>query len=117
MKKWKKLLASVLAIAVMLSCVPFDGWEVKAKESETLVSEGYTYQVNEDGNSVTVTDYIGTDSDIEIPSEIDGKSVTSIGYWGFSGCDSLTGVTIPASVTRIGDYVFLESNNLTCCAS
>ena len=56
MKKWKKLLASVLAIAVMLSCVPFDGWEVKAKESETLVSEGYTYQVNEDGNSVTVTD-------------------------------------------------------------
>ena len=41
-------------------------------------------------------------------------SVTSIGDWAFSYCQSLTGITIPDSVTSIGDYAF---NSCTSLAS
>ena len=34
------------------------------------------------------------------------ESVTSIGDWAFSSCLSLTSVTIPEGVTSIGDWAF-----------
>ena len=41
------------------------------------------------------------------------NSVTSIGEWAFSGCKSLTSITIGNSVTSIGDYAFFECSSLT----
>ena len=41
------------------------------------------------------------------------NSVTSIGYYVFSDCDSLTSVTIPNSVTRIGSDAFYGCDSLT----
>ena len=89
----------------------------------------YQYQVQQDG-TVMITKYYddGTTS-IVIPSEIDGKKVTSMGESAFfecenltnivipnsvkcieknafSGCYSLTGITIPDSVTTIGNSAF-----------
>ncbi len=40
-------------------------------------------------------------------------SVTSIGGYAFSDCDSLTSITIPDSVTSIGSYVFAYCDSLT----
>ena len=40
-------------------------------------------------------------------------SVTSIGNSAFSNCGSLTGVTIPDSVTSIGEYAFSGCYSLT----
>ncbi len=40
-------------------------------------------------------------------------SVTSIGHWAFEDCDSLTSITIPASVTRIGYRAFYNCDSLT----
>ena len=41
------------------------------------------------------------------------NSVTSIGSYAFSGCSSLTSVTIGNSVTSIGDYAFHSCSGLT----
>ena len=40
-------------------------------------------------------------------------SVTKIGDWGFRGCSSLTSITIPPSVTEIGGSAFDGCSNLT----
>ena len=40
------------------------------------------------------------------------NSVTNIGYGAFYGCSSLTNITIPNSVTSIGDYAFYDCSSL-----
>ena len=72
----------------------------------------YTYEVGSDG-TVTIT---GCDDSaqgaITIPSQIDGKPVTSIGA-AFYYCISLTSITIPDSVTSIGGCAFEYCSSLT----
>ena len=113
MKKWKKkLLAGVLAIAMALSCVPGYGLKVKAADGSLTASGDYQYYVNEDGNSVTIKEYAGGGGDVVIPSEIDGKKVTSIGVCAFLECNSLTSVTIPNGVESIGISAFSRCSGL-----
>lgn len=66
--------------------------------------DGFTYEDNGDG--VTITDYTGSGTDITIPTEIDGKPVTAIGNQAFFNCSNLTGIKIPEGVTAIGDQAF-----------
>ena len=50
---------------------------------------------------------------VDIPSTINGLSVTSIGDNAFRDCANLTDVTIPNSVTRIGRFAFKGCTGLT----
>ena len=72
----------------------------------------FTYSDN--GTSITITDYpedaVGP---VEIPSTINGKPVTGIGYNAFYGCYGLTNVSIPSGVTTIGDQAFNGCTALT----
>ena len=77
----------------------------------TDYSPEFEYQILENG--IEITNYNGSAENLEIPSTIDGYTVTSIDYYAFYGCESLKSVTIPESVITIGECAFLDCNNLT----
>lgn len=71
----------------------------------------FVYMVNPD-NTVTITGYQfpnGCGFALNIPSNIDGLAVTSIGENAFFGGTCLTSVTIPGCVTGIGYSAFAQS--------
>jgi BspA type Leucine rich repeat region (6 copies) len=55
--------------------------------------------------AITITRYTGSDVYVNIPSTLNGYPVTTIGDFAFENT-ALFGVTIPDSVTSIGEYAF-----------
>jgi len=63
---------------------------------------------DEDGtlDYIEITACDSSSVSVNIPSEIDGLPVTSIGNWAFNICQALENITIPESITSIGAGVF-----------
>lgn len=74
----------------------------------TAPSRDFTF----DATTGTIKKYNGNDAVVNIPSEINGTPVTTIGNAAFRD-SSVTSVTIPASVTEIGANAFAGCTNLT----
>ena len=74
----------------------------------TAPSRDFTF----DATTVTIKKYNGNDAVVNIPSEINGTPVTTIGNAAFRD-SSVTSVTIPDSVTEIGANAFAGCTNLT----
>ena len=74
----------------------------------TAPSRDFTF----DATTGTIKKYNGNDAVVNIPSEINGTPVTTIGNAAFRD-SSVTSVTIPASVTEIGSNAFADCTNLT----
>ena len=68
-------------------------------------NDEYLYSELLDGTLI-ISDYLGTDSDLVIPSEIDGKTVSTIDSYCFSGDEQLRTVVIPDTIKTIGSYAF-----------
>ena len=118
---FKSLLALTLALIMVLGAAPLselagvDWASLFAPKAEAANKTYgiYTYEVSSD-NKVTITGCNkSANGAITIPSEIDGKPVTSIGYEAFYKCTGLTSITIPNSVTSIGDWAFNHCTGLT----
>lgn len=60
----------------------------------------------------TITEYIGSDSQVTIPSSVEGVAVTSIGNNAFEACKNITSITIPNSITSIGSNSFRDCTAL-----
>ncbi|MCI8917694.1 MAG: leucine-rich repeat protein [Eubacterium sp.] len=82
--------------------------------SDGTIFEGskrkYQYKELDDG-TLEITGYEGLEQSLVIPSTINGKSVTSIGYDAFSDHETLKTITIPSSVNKLGN---LENGDLGC---
>ena len=62
---------------------------------------------------LSVSKYISEDTTYNIPSAVDGLSVTRIGDSAFYNCSGLTSITIPDGVTSIGSSAFSSCSGLT----
>lgn len=75
-----------------------------------LVASNWKYEIKADG-TLKVTGYSGSiDSDIDIPSKIDGRTVTEIGDNAFKEQFYTYDITIPDTVTIIGSYAFYRTS-------
>lgn len=112
------VLIMIFLLAIPLSSVAVAGSDGADEEkvppptmmpraSETLTTsppEDFDYIIT--STKVYITNYKGTGSNVVIPSEIEGKPVTSIGDNAFYNKLQVRSVVIPDSVTYIGNYAF-----------
>ena len=83
------------------------GYQETSKVTITSADNQYQYEVNsDDENTITITKYIGSEQEIEIPNTLDGYTVTSIGDYAFRYNTSLINIIIPNSVTSIETGAF-----------
>lgn len=107
MRKSKKITALILAAMLAVSSSAAMAVTVSAEEntavayssSDTKSWGDYDYQILDDG-TVEIMHYKGYDTNLVIPSEVDGKKVTSIGE--LYGNKDIISVEIPNSVVNIG---------------
>lgn len=59
-----------------------------------------------------ITDYLGNDKTLEIPEEIDGHPLYSIGADAFAGSETLISVVFPEGLQEIGENAFRSCKNL-----
>ena len=118
----KKTIIYLLAATIMLSTLTAcEGSEKEpGKESETK-EEAATEKENPitDFSYITLDDgtlgvlYIGKDSSVVFPSEIDGVKVTSVGGIALNGRYTVESVTIPETVTTIVREAFKDCTVLS----
>ena len=116
MKLWKKGLAALTAGLLCLGSVGLSGVELPASADVPYFyagTYGDLYYDVIDAVEIRITGCEKEVTAVEIPAEIAGKPVTSVGRSAFSGCNSLAAVTIPDSVTRIGLDAFYKCSSLT----
>ena len=134
MKRYIKFFAAIMLAAALSACggnVP-DVTEIEETEiEETDIEEDndideaedeeepdntqsngeYKYIV--DGDHIKLTEYLGDEAEVTIPSDIDGVKVTVIGEMTFLACGNLEKAVIPDSVVQIEGTAFSECKNLT----
>lgn len=79
-------------------------------ERKTDATGNYQYEVLDDGTA-QITKYVGTEKDVVIPSELDGKKVTKLNAEAFYSMDVVS-VKVPDTVVYIGRIAFGECREL-----
>lgn len=98
----------------MAICMLFIIGMLSNSNVQAETSGPYTYEKTGD-TSIEITGFDWHQeekSDVIIPSEIDGYTVTSIGEEAFEGCSYLISVDVPSTVTTIKKEAFANCTNL-----
>ena len=78
--------------------------EVYNSDDEELVYGDYKYSIV--NNSVTIDSYIGSDSVVIVPDNINGYDVTEIGGSAFARCTNVKEIKLPETLETIENYAF-----------
>ncbi len=108
----KKIISLLLSIIILICSLP-----LVCVSASTSADGLYEFEVI-DNSYAEITNYLGSDDYVVIPSQISINSyisypVKSIGESAFGGCESLKQVTIPYGITNIGKFAFEYCNSLT----
>jgi len=76
---------------------------------ENYVYGAFEYQINDD-DTITLTKFIG-DGTFNVPSEIDGRTVTTIGAECFKNSSVMT-ISLPDTITKIKHHAFYNCKSL-----
>ena len=124
---FKKVASMFLTLTLIFSVAAIAPISVGAVETnsesvgETYTSGDFEYELVEryDGDTeqsykvARITEYRGSDTDVIIPSEIDGYKVVAIDkLYYYENTDKIKSFTIPEGVSYIEDYVFKNYDNL-----
>ncbi|MDE6707409.1 MAG: leucine-rich repeat domain-containing protein [Oscillospiraceae bacterium] len=104
--------ASIPAYAEENTSVPEESQE--SAQAESRVEDLYTFSINTAGRA-EIYDFKPSDTyegELIIPSELDGCPVGYIGNAAFMNAKGITSITIPASVTDMGNSVFFGCTSL-----
>lgn len=99
-----RVLSAFLAVAMLLTLLPAAAFAAPAPESD------FEYGVDKD--TATITKYKGAGGTVEIPATLGGYPVTGIQMQAFIECASLKSVSMPESMTWIGDSAFAGCTGL-----
>lgn len=108
----KHRLFSIFSISLLLSGLLAGSAVTAIPASAEGTSGDYTYEVDSETLKGYLTGYTGKDTEIVLPEELDGTVIAGISADTFYNCDTLEKITIPASITAIGESAFFDCDNL-----
>ena len=111
----EKIMSLLLILCLCAGSVVFPadgGMTVQAASTEEKTSGDYKYRILEDGTA-EITEYIGDDKEVVVPSKLDGKKVKWIEERAFYSNKKITKVEISEGITHLWGRTFLYCSNLT----
>lgn len=103
----KRIIPSLAAILVAGSIIGSMG----AIDVSAGTNDGFIFET-QGNNTIVLTEYTGSATDVEIPNTVNGKKVIGIADEAFKGNKTVKTVKIPSNVTTIGENAFKDAINL-----
>lgn len=101
------LLTGMLSVTASALTQNEDGYAGLYNKVPSSNGSGYTYRFLSE-NTIAITDYNGYDTEVTIPSKIDGYTVTGVEYMDTS---NVRKIVMPDTVTYIGESAFADSSD------
>lgn len=101
------LLTGMLSVTASALTQNEDGYAGLYNKVPSSNGSGYTYRFLS-ANTIAITDYNGYDTEVTIPSKIDGYTVTGVEYMDTS---NVRKIVMPDTVTYIGESAFADSSD------
>ena len=112
----KHLKSTLLTLAALLCSTVASAYDFKVDGIFYNITNSYDLTVEVTYESDIDGIYNSYSGDVVIPATVtyDNKvyKVTSIGWYAFRNCNSLTSITLPESITGFGQYAFADCSNL-----